>query len=114
MQQGEFVRVLSLKADLPEGRMKSCIVAGRDIVVCNVKGNLYALDNVCTHAFARMTEGRLKGTRLMCPLHGAVFDVRDGRVLETPATEPLTTHAVRLVGTEVEVALNPAAAPQPV
>jgi nitrite reductase/ring-hydroxylating ferredoxin subunit len=62
---------------------------------------------VCTHALARMSEGRLKGTRLICPMHGAAFDVKTGAVLSAPATQPLTSHTVRIVDGAIEVALAP-------
>ncbi len=99
--------------DLPEGRMKSCQIAGREVVICHTRDGLFALDNICTHAFARMSEGRLRGTRLICPLHGASFDVRDGRVLGAPAAQPLAAHRVRVSNNVLEVALDPAA-PAPI
>jgi nitrite reductase/ring-hydroxylating ferredoxin subunit len=102
----EFVRVAPL-ASLREGRMQSFRIAERDIVVCYTKSGVFALDNICTHALARMSEGRLKGERLVCPMHGAMFDVRDGRVLAGPATQPLATHTVRIVDGFIEVALDP-------
>ena len=92
-------------ADIPEGRMQAFEVGGRDVVVCNSREGWFALDNVCTHAYARMHEGRLRGCRLICPLHGASFDVRDGSVLGAPATAPLATYPVRIVDGHVEVAL---------
>ena len=92
--------------------MQPCEVGGREIVVCHVKGGgVHALDNVCTHAFARMSEGRLRGVRLICPLHGASFDVRNGSVLGAPATRPLVAHTVRVVDGAVEVAVDPNAPP---
>src|SRR6202000_634317 len=51
--------------DLPEGQMRAIKIAGRDIVLCRTKEGWYALDDVCTHAFARMSEGRLRGFRLI-------------------------------------------------
>ena len=116
MTDPEFVRVLPVK-DLPPGRMRSCRIAGRDIVLCATREgghyDVFALDNICTHALARMSEGRLKGTRVLCPMHGAAFDVRDGSVCGGPATQPLITHRVRIVEGMIEVALNPSAPPQP-
>jgi nitrite reductase/ring-hydroxylating ferredoxin subunit len=106
LASNEFVRVMNL-ADLPRGRMKSCQVGDREIVLCNTKEGVFALDNVCTHAFARMSEGRLRGTRLICPMHGASFDVRGGAVLGGPASMPLPAHTVRIVDGAVEVALTP-------
>lgn len=99
-------------ASLRRGQMRACTIGGREVLVCHTKEGLYAVDNICTHAFAQLSEGRLRGHRLICPLHGAVFDVRDGRVLKGPATEPLPTHPLRIAEGRVEVALDPAAPPQ--
>lgn len=108
----QFVPALSLSALRPGG-MRPCTIGGRELLLCRVKDTLHAVDNICTHAFARLHEGRLRGTRLTCPLHGAVFDVRDGRVLKGPATDPLPVHHVRVVADQVEVALDPGAPPAP-
>lgn len=97
-------------ADLPEGSMRACQIEGREILVCRTKDGVFALDNICTHAYARLNEGRLRGTRLICPLHGASFDVRDGRALGPPATRGLATHGVRVAGDRAEVTLSPAEA----
>jgi 3-phenylpropionate/trans-cinnamate dioxygenase ferredoxin subunit len=93
-------------AELPQGRMRCVPVAGREVLICHTKEGVFAVDNICTHAFARMDEGRLRGVRLICPLHGASFDVRDGRVLGAPASRPLPRHAVRVVEGMIEVALE--------
>ena len=57
-----------------------------------------------SHAYARLCEGRLRGTRLICPLHGASFDVRDGRVLGPPAAQPLAAFALRVTDGRIELA----------
>jgi len=85
--------------------MKAFEVDGREIVVCHSREGWHALDNICSHAYARMCEGRLRGIRLICPLHGASFDVRDGSVLGAPASTPLARHTLRIVDDQVEVAL---------
>lgn len=102
-----FAPLMAL-ADVPLGSMQARVLEGREIVVCHTKDGLFALDNICTHAHARMCEGRLRATRLVCPLHGASFDIRDGHVLGAPATVPLGTYEVRIVNGTIEVALNPA------
>ncbi len=94
-------------AELAEGKMKGVVVEGKDVVVCHSKEGLHALDNICTHAYAKMDEGRLRGVRLICPLHGASFDCRTGAVLGAPATVPLKKHEVRVVDGTIEVALVP-------
>jgi 3-phenylpropionate/trans-cinnamate dioxygenase ferredoxin subunit len=103
-----FQPVIAL-AEVARGRMRSCRIGERELVVCHTRDGVFAVDNVCTHAFARMSEGYLKGTRLTCPLHGASFDVRTGAVLGGPATMPLAAYQTRVVGDVVEVALPPAA-----
>ncbi len=95
-------------SEVPAGTMHACSVGGREIVICRTKDGIYALDNICTHAYARLNEGRLRGTRLICPLHGASFDIRDGRALGAPATRALATHAVTVVDDRVEVTLTSA------
>jgi nitrite reductase/ring-hydroxylating ferredoxin subunit len=100
----QFAPVLEL-IELPLGAMRACTVAGRELLLCHTRAGLFALDNICTHAEARLCEGRLRATRLVCPLHGAVFDVRDGRVLAPPAECPLSTHALRVRAGVIEVAV---------
>jgi 3-phenylpropionate/trans-cinnamate dioxygenase ferredoxin subunit len=106
MSAQRFETVVPL-AELPVGRMKTCILGGREILVCHTPAGLFAVDNVCTHAYSRLSEGRLRGTRLSCALHGASFDVRDGRVLGAPAERPLAVHALRLTAGILEVAIEP-------
>jgi 3-phenylpropionate/trans-cinnamate dioxygenase ferredoxin subunit len=103
MQQ--FQPVLKL-AELAVGSMRACVVGGRELVVCHTREGVFAADNMCTHAEARLCEGRLRATRLVCPLHGASFDLRDGRVLGPPATVSLPVHSARIVDGMIEVALS--------
>jgi nitrite reductase/ring-hydroxylating ferredoxin subunit len=100
-----FAPALAL-SELPVGSMRGCTLGGRELVICHTRAGLFALDNTCTHAEARLCEGRLRGTRLVCPLHGAAFDLRDGRVLAPPAVQPLARHLVRVTAGVIEVALQ--------
>ena len=101
----QFEAVLKL-SELPLGSMRACVIGGREIVICHTREGVFALDNICTHAHARLCEGRLRATRLVCPLHGASFDIRDGRVLGPPALIPLPAHTVRVVDDAIEVSLR--------
>ncbi len=105
MPQGDFQRVASV-TDLVEGKMCAVQIGGRDLLICHTRDGWFALDNVCTHAYARLNEGRLRGSRIVCPLHGASFDCRTGAVLGAPAVVALKTHTVRIVGDDLEVALD--------
>ena len=103
----QFEAVLKL-AELPQGSMRALFSGGREIVICHTREGVFAVDNICTHAHARLCEGRLRATRLVCPLHGASFDIRDGRVLGPPAVVALPTHPLRIVGGVIEVAVEQA------
>jgi nitrite reductase/ring-hydroxylating ferredoxin subunit len=103
MCETNYVPIARL-AELREGRMRSVRLGEREIVLCRTRDGVFALDNVCTHAHSRMTEGSLRGPRLICALHGASFDVRDGHVIAGPATAPLVTHCTRIVDGVIEVA----------
>ncbi len=81
--------------DLADGELRCFEHIGRDgIVVCRVAGQLYALDDNCSHADTPLSEGRLRGYGLTCPLHGASFDVRDGSHSGPPAWEGVAAHEV--------------------
>jgi 3-phenylpropionate/trans-cinnamate dioxygenase ferredoxin subunit len=98
-----FLSALPL-ADLAPGTMRCVTLADETVLLVHTKdGAVHALHDVCTHAYANMHEGRLRGHRLICPLHGASFDVRNGAVLGAPATQPLRTYPVRVVDGQVEV-----------
>ncbi len=82
-------------ADLEDGEMRCFENVGSDgIVVCRVDGDLYALDDNCSHADTPLSEGRLRGYGLTCPLHGSAFDVRDGSHSGPPAWEGVPCHRV--------------------
>lgn len=75
------------------------------IVVCNVQGELYALEDNCSHADTPLSEGRLRGWHITCPLHGASFDIRDGSHGGPPAWEGVPCYKVARVDGEVVVTL---------
>ena len=71
-------------------------VAGREIVLCDVEGEIYALDGICTHEDLPLDGGELEDGILECSWHGARYEVCTGRVRALPATRPLQTFAVRV------------------
>ena len=92
--------------ELPEKGFIVREVSGISLVLCQVKGDCYALENRCSHAFQTFDGGRLRGVRLMCPLHGACFDVRDGRALGLPASQPIRSYPVRVEDGRMLVGLD--------
>lgn len=98
-------------AEVPEGTARSVSVAGREVAVVNHGGWFFALGGRCTHAAAPLGEGAVAaGCLLVCPWHGAVFDVRTGRVRRGPARKPLQTFPVRVEDGVVLVAVPAAVA----
>ena len=78
--------VLGNLDDLADGQMRVFEDAGDyGLVVCRVNGTLYALEDNCSHADTPLSEGRLRGHNLTCPLHGTSFDVRTGEHSGPPA-----------------------------
>jgi 3-phenylpropionate/trans-cinnamate dioxygenase ferredoxin subunit len=97
---GDYLKVAST-ADMPQGTTLCVEVDGKEILLCHTAEGVYAVDNLCTHAAERLCDGKLKGHRILCPLHGAAFDVRDGAALSRPATIPLQSYPVRIEGYDV-------------
>ncbi len=82
--------------DLASGSKKCTIINGIDLMIVNVNGNVYATQKSCSHAQTDLSEGNLEGCIIECPLHGAMFDVTDGRVLSLPAINPLKTYPAKI------------------
>lgn len=89
---------------VPEGDVVGVNVAGKEIALYEVEGEIFATDNVCTHGHARMSDGFLEGREIECPLHQGKFDVCTGQALCAPLTENIRTYPVRIV--ERRVLLN--------
>jgi 3-phenylpropionate/trans-cinnamate dioxygenase ferredoxin subunit len=88
---------------LPPGTMKAFSVATHRIVLFNVDGRIYALEDRCTHEGAPLSEGMLDGTTIVCPWHNAEFDVACGKVLCRPAVENVQSYPVFLNGDQIEI-----------
>jgi 3-phenylpropionate/trans-cinnamate dioxygenase ferredoxin component len=69
-------------------------------------GELYAIDDTCTHQDASLADGWLEGCQVECPLHASKFDLRTGAVDAPPARRPVRTHRVQVVDGMVEVELS--------
>lgn len=79
------------------------MVGGEAILLCNVEGAIYAIQDLCTHDGGELDQGELDGCRIMCPRHGAYFDVTTGAALTLPAILPVRTYSVRVDGDAIFV-----------
>lgn len=95
-------RILKL-SDLPAGSAQRVEIDGRVIAVFNVGGEILAIDDTCTHEAAPLSEGTVCEGRVVCPWHGAEFDLRTGEAVTPPASENVRAYAVSVSDGEVFV-----------
>lgn len=95
-------------SDLADGEMRVFEDVGEfGVLVCRVAGELHAIEDNCSHADTPLSEGRLRGAMIVCPLHGAQFDVRDGSHQGPPAWEGVACYRVTESESLVSVDLSP-------
>jgi 3-phenylpropionate/trans-cinnamate dioxygenase ferredoxin subunit len=100
----DFIKVAET-SDIPAGMVKVVVVGDRRIALCNVGGEFFAIDDICTHDGGPLDQGELQNDVIECPRHGARFSVRTGKVLALPAVKPLNTYPLRVEGGEIQVAV---------
>jgi nitrite reductase (NADH) small subunit len=98
----QFIKVASA-ADLAPGAAKCVEVAGKKIALFNLEGNFYAIDDTCTHRGGPLSEGEVSGEEVTCPWHGAIYNIKTGAVLGSPAPRGVASYPVRVQGSDVEV-----------
>jgi 3-phenylpropionate/trans-cinnamate dioxygenase ferredoxin subunit len=98
--------VAIVEADLvPPGQVKVVTHAGRRYAVGNVDGEFHVVDDTCSHDDGPLGEGELEGFEVICPRHGARFDVRSGAVLSMPAAFPIRAYETRVEEGRVQIRL---------
>ena len=94
------------RGDLAEGEVLGVIVAGHEIALYDLDGEIHATDDICTHAYAKLSDGWLDREEIECPLHAGRFDVKTGKATAPPCTEDVKSYPVRIVGDEIQVKLD--------
>lgn len=92
--------------ELKPGARQVVDIDGSQIVVFNLEGKYYAIEDVCTHDGGQLTGGEIEGDQIICPRHGARFCIRTGAALTAPAYEPTATFPVRIENGEIQVRDN--------
>jgi 3-phenylpropionate/trans-cinnamate dioxygenase ferredoxin component len=91
-------------SEIPAGGITAVDAHGMRVAVANVAGTYYAFDDACTHEQCSLaTDGELEGTTVTCTCHGSEFDVRTGKVLAPPATQPVKVYPVRVAGDALQI-----------
>ena len=80
----EFIEIAPV-AELPNGERLFVELEGRSLVIFNIAGQFFAIGDICSHDDGPVGEGDLEGYNIVCPRHGAEFDVRTGQAVQMPA-----------------------------
>jgi 3-phenylpropionate/trans-cinnamate dioxygenase ferredoxin subunit len=75
------------------------------IIVVNIAGEMFAIEDKCSHDNGPLEDGDLVDHTIKCPRHGALFDIRSGKAISLPAVVDIASYPVRINGTEIEVGL---------
>ncbi len=99
---GETVKVAET-TELTAGQAKLVDVGGQPVALFNVAGSYYAIGDSCTHVGGSLSEGTLEGTTVICPLHGARFDITNGQVQTPPANTSVPCYRVEVDGSDIRI-----------
>jgi len=100
----EYIPVGSVN-ELREGQRLFIEIDETPIVILNIAGKYFAVADVCSHDDGPVGEGNIEGFEMICPRHGARFDIRSGRALALPAFVDIPAYPVRMVGDQIEVGI---------
>ncbi|XUX00705.1 MAG: Rieske (2Fe-2S) protein [Dehalogenimonas sp.] len=89
--------------DVPAGTMIGIESEGKSVLIANIGGKYYAINNVCTHMGCTLSNGTLKGNQVQCPCHGSTFDVTTGELVHGPAKKPEPSYKVTVEGEKITV-----------
>lgn len=89
--------------DVPPGQAAAFTIEGQKIALFNVEGTYYAIADTCTHRGGPLSEGDVQGTKVTCPWHGAVFDLKTGAVLGPPAQKGVPSYKVAVESNNIDV-----------
>ena len=98
----EFERVAAV-SEIPPGGRLSILVDDLPSLLVRIGDEFFAVEDVCSHDGQPLTNGPIEGCAIVCPRHGAKFDLRSGRPLCMPAIEPISTFEVQVRDGEVYV-----------
>lgn len=104
---GEWIEVCGAD-EIESGGYRTIWIDDDEVAVIKCDGNVYAIQDICTHDGGELTGGTIEGCEIECPRHSARFDIRTGAVLCPPAYEPIDTYPVEIRNGRVFVNSEPA------
>ena len=100
MAELEFVKVAEV-GEVAPGEMAMVRLDRDQILLANVDGTFYAINNMCSHKMGRLAKGRLDNVEVICPFHSARFSVVTGEALTSPASKSVQTYEILISGEEI-------------
>jgi len=100
----EFVRIVKT-GDLPEGERLILEINNLPLVIFNVGGELLATGDLCSHDEGPIGDGDIDGDQIVCPRHGARFDIHTGKALTLPAVEGIPVYPIQVVDDFIEIGI---------
>lgn len=97
---------IATRADLADGEKKLFETDQRLVILSRFGDDFFCIDDVCTHDGGTLSDGPHQGCEIVCPRHGAKFDLRTGKALTMPATQNISTHDVKVDGEDILVRIN--------
>ncbi len=92
-------------SELSNGERLFVEVEGKSIVIFNIADQFFAIDDVCTHDDGPLGDGDLEGYHIVCPRHGAEFDVRTGKAVQLPAVVDISAYPVKVMDGMIQVGI---------
>ena len=103
MADSGFIKVAQV-SELKTGEMMAVTIGDDQVLLTNIDGNFHAIDDVCSHAYACLSDGDIDGEEVECPLHGGSFNAMTGAPMHPPAEEPLRVFRIKIEGDDIFVA----------
>jgi len=103
MADAGFIKIAQV-SEIKPGEMVAVELGDEQILLVNVDGKIHAMDDICSHAYASLSEGDLRGEEVECPLHGGAFNCVTGAPTNPPANESLRVYSVQIDGDDILVA----------
>lgn len=100
-----FFLEIAPESELPNGERLYVEIEGLPIVIFNIAGQFFAIGDVCSHDNGPLGDGLLDGNLIVCPRHGAEFDIRTGKAVTLPAVVDIPAYPVRVVDGKIEIGI---------
>jgi 3-phenylpropionate/trans-cinnamate dioxygenase ferredoxin subunit len=100
----EYVEIAPFD-QIPNGERLFIELGGKSIVLFNLAGKLFAIGDVCSHDNGPVGDGEIEENEIICPRHGARFDIRTGKATSLPAVVDIPSYPVRVVAGMVQIGM---------